>query len=164
MLLVCYPLSPSSGSLFKHWNFLNFQSWPLPPTWSELSHLDIHATDEKFNNCFENHKPPPPSCLINQTNPTRSESISSSLNRNYVSIESVHYPTKQSDHFSGVLPGLAQWADRTFSNIWKRKSEDAFNRLDDILLLYMTKQVYRDLFAVLLCHTKQLNSYYDIYV
>ena len=51
--------------------------------------------------------PSPPSCLINQTNPT-SESISSSLNRNYVAIESVHYPTKQSDHFSGVLPGLSQ--------------------------------------------------------
>ena len=52
--------------------------------------------------------PSPQSCLINQTNPTKSESISSSLNRNYVSIESVHYPTKQSDHFSGVLPGLSQ--------------------------------------------------------
>ena len=51
---------------------------------------------------------PPPSRLINQTNPSRSESISSSLNWNYVSIESVHYPTKQSDHFPGVLPGPSQ--------------------------------------------------------
>ena len=63
--------------------------------------------------------PSPPSCLINQTNP-RSESISSSLNRNYVSIESVHYPPKQSDHFSGVLPGLAQWASKIFSNMKKK--------------------------------------------
>ena len=82
------------GQSYHIWTF-------MPPMKSSTIVLKI----AKLDVCGT--APSPPSCLINQTNPT-SESISSSLNRNYVAIESVHYPTKQSDHFSGVLPGLSQ--------------------------------------------------------
>ena len=82
------------GQSYHIWTF-------MPPMKSSTIVLKI----AKLDVCGT--APSPPSCLINQTNPT-GESISSSLNRNYVAIESVHYPTKQSDHFSGVLPGPSQ--------------------------------------------------------
>ena len=130
MLLVCYLLCPPQADPSSNiGTFLTFkvdlcrqlgQSYHIwtfmPPMKSSTIVLKI----TKLDVCGTAPSPSsPPSCLINQTNPTRSESISSSLNRNYVSIESVHYQTKQRDHFSGVLPGLAHWASKIFSNMKK---------------------------------------------